>query len=293
MNNSDRLYNEHIVIEGWMRGVLDLKGNELLLFALIFGFSQDGDSYFYGRRSYMKNWLGVSLPTVDSACQSLLDKNLIIKETNTINGMIYNKYKVNLELINEVLKNFIGCKEILYPCKKTLHIDNINNNLDIKERKYKKKEKDEEKLEKARLLLNHWNSKKIIVHKDTLSLLQDIVKIKDNNCKDYTYDSICMFIDRYATILNDKSYFFEYKWSLKDFLKQKNAMPTFAEDGSKWNDYLNRKKTTNYGSKQVKDVPDWYDEYIDEVDKKIENQQNNENKELSQQELEELFRTKK
>lgn len=284
MSNND-LFNEHIVIDGWMRSVLELKGNELLVFALIYGFSQDGDSCFYGRRSYLQKWLGVSLPTIDGAINNLLDKNLIIKETNTINGMVYNKYKVNLETVEGVVKNFIGCKEILYPHQKILHIDNkynssnnninnnniyINNNININNKYID--------------ILEYWNSKNIIKHKESKELFTVIEKA----IKIYGVEEIKKCIDRYHTILNDGNYFFNYKWTLKEFLKQKNAISSFSDEGSKWNDYINRPKVTN-NKKVVKEVPNWYNDYIEES---LENKQQEEKK-YSQQELEELFKFKK
>ena len=282
MSNNE-LFNEHIVIDGWMRSVLELKGNELLAFALIYGFSQDGDSYFYARRSYMQKWLGVSLPTIDSAISNLLDKNLIIKETNTINGMVYNKYKANLELVDGVLKNFIGCKEILYPHQKTLHIynkyNNINNNnIDIDNNiniNINNKYID---------ILEYWNSKNIIKHKES----KELIAVIEKAFKTYGVEEIKKCIDRYHTILTDENYFFNYKWTLKEFLKQKNAISSFSDEGSKWNDYTNRPKVAN-NKKVVKEVPNWYNDYVEES---LDNKKQEE-KQYSQQELEELFKFKK
>ena len=51
--------NNYIVIQGWMINQLNLKGNELLCYALIYGFSQDGKSEFIGSASYIAGWLNI------------------------------------------------------------------------------------------------------------------------------------------------------------------------------------------------------------------------------------------
>lgn len=71
--------NNFIAIQGWMRTKLNLKGNGLLIYALIYGFSQDGESRFKGSRKYIAEWCGCSLDTVDRTLNSLVGKGLIAK----------------------------------------------------------------------------------------------------------------------------------------------------------------------------------------------------------------------
>lgn len=71
--------NNFIAIQGWMRTKLNLKGNGLLIYALIYGFSQDGESRFRGSRKYIADWCGCSLDTVDRTLNSLASKGLIAK----------------------------------------------------------------------------------------------------------------------------------------------------------------------------------------------------------------------
>ena len=70
----------YVVIEKWMTRDLGLRGNELLVYAIIYGFSQDGESRYYGSRRYISEFLNMSLSTVDRTLASLVSKNLIIKE---------------------------------------------------------------------------------------------------------------------------------------------------------------------------------------------------------------------
>lgn len=75
--------NNFIAIQGWMRTRLNLKGNELLIYALVYGFSQDGNSRFTGSRKYIAEWCGCSLDTVDRSLSSLVSKGLLAKYPHT------------------------------------------------------------------------------------------------------------------------------------------------------------------------------------------------------------------
>ena len=47
-------------IEGWMRTELNLKGNELMTYALIYSFQTAYDKPFDGSQAYIAEWLGTS-----------------------------------------------------------------------------------------------------------------------------------------------------------------------------------------------------------------------------------------
>lgn len=102
--------DNYIVILGWMSNELKLTGNELLVFALIYGFSQDGESEFSGSRSYIAKTFNISKPTVDKALKSLLEKRYIEKHKMIINDVQINRYKVSLQVVKEL---YGGSKEIL------------------------------------------------------------------------------------------------------------------------------------------------------------------------------------
>lgn len=66
-----------VTIQGWMRTKLGLKGNELLAYAVIYGFSQTDGAKFTGSRKYLAEWCGCSMATIDRTLNSLVDKGLI------------------------------------------------------------------------------------------------------------------------------------------------------------------------------------------------------------------------
>ena len=77
-------------------------------------------------------------------------------------------------------------------------------------------------------MFNYWNNKKIIKHKE---LKDDTKRAINKAIKNYSIDEIKQAIDIYSEILKS-DYYFNYKWSLKDFLNRSNGISTFMEDGS-------------------------------------------------------------
>jgi hypothetical protein len=67
-------------------------------------------------------------------------------------------------------------------------------------------------------LLNHWNSKKNIVHKYLTDATYGVINAKLDN--GYTKQELALAIDNYDHILKGKQYFWTYKWTLIEFLKR-------------------------------------------------------------------------
>ena len=66
--------SNYITIQGWMMNRLNLKANDLMLFAIIYGFSQDGASEFSGSLKYIQDALNCTRMTAVNALKSLLEK---------------------------------------------------------------------------------------------------------------------------------------------------------------------------------------------------------------------------
>lgn len=128
--------DNYVVIQGWMCNELKLSGNELLVFALIYGFSQDGESEFSGSRSYISETFNISRPTVDKALKSLIEKQLIIKQTTYVNNVQINRYKISLQVVKKLYRGGketlrVGGKETLPNNTTKIKKYSDNNNLDI------------------------------------------------------------------------------------------------------------------------------------------------------------------
>lgn len=72
---------------------LHLSGNELIVYAVIYGFSQDGETWFTGSRSYLAAWCQTSEKSVTYNLNKLLDKNLIEKRQRPEHGRVFNDYR--------------------------------------------------------------------------------------------------------------------------------------------------------------------------------------------------------
>lgn len=98
-------------IWGFMVNRLGLKGIELNIYAIIYGFSQDNGSEFTGSLQYLCDFTGATKPTIIKALKTLLEKGLIIRREENINNIRFSRYK-----IANPIKN-MGGKEILLPVK--------------------------------------------------------------------------------------------------------------------------------------------------------------------------------
>lgn len=133
MTNTRIKDENYYQISGWMINRLKLKGVALSAYAIIYGFTQDGENEFTGSLQYLCDFVGgVSKPTIIKALKELVDRGYIFKREEFINGVQFNRYKVNLQVVN----NFNwGSKETLQDAvnnlaggsKETLHNNNINN----------------------------------------------------------------------------------------------------------------------------------------------------------------------
>lgn len=98
--------NEHyITIMEFMVRDLELSGNELIAYALIYGFSQDGESYFKGSLSYVAKWLNCSKATACTILNKLSDDGFLKKKEKNVNGVRlcdYTAYPIDEKALNEI-----------------------------------------------------------------------------------------------------------------------------------------------------------------------------------------------
>lgn len=69
--------DNYYVVHGWMKTRLGLKGNELLVYAIIYGFSQTEGASFKGSYRYIAEWAGVSERTAVRVIDGLVSKGCL------------------------------------------------------------------------------------------------------------------------------------------------------------------------------------------------------------------------
>ena len=82
----------YIVIQGWMVNELKLKGNGLIIYAIIYGFSQSESQRYTGSLQYLADWTNSTKQGVIKSLKLLIKKGLIMKEEKNINGVKFVEY---------------------------------------------------------------------------------------------------------------------------------------------------------------------------------------------------------
>lgn len=119
----------YIHIPGWAVCELGLKGNELLIYAIIFGFSQEENQTFRGSLRYLMDWTNSSKVTVIKTLKTLLEKDLIGKIERFDNGIKFCDYYVKRTKEQKVVLSTLPVvKKLNHPGKETLP-HNIGDNI--------------------------------------------------------------------------------------------------------------------------------------------------------------------
>lgn len=125
----------YYVVHGWMRE-MGLKGLQLDLYAIIYGFCQDNGSAFYGTISYLEVFTGFSRRAVIDALNDLVGKRFIRKDIEDLGQQVkrvkYSCIKEQIcigsaEFAQEGMQNLQGGCADFAPNKENIYINNINN----------------------------------------------------------------------------------------------------------------------------------------------------------------------
>ena len=93
----------HCVIESWMIDYFNITGDKLIIYAIIYGFSQDGHSMYMGSREYLSKWCGCSVKNVQRILNGLVEDKLILRYK--VVGQKTRGYRANLDKITECIKD--------------------------------------------------------------------------------------------------------------------------------------------------------------------------------------------
>lgn len=99
----------YITIQEWMRTDLKLSGNELIVYAIIYGFSQNKQGEFTGSVQYLADWVGCTKRTVTTILRKFVDEELVKK---TVVQLDNNSKRVSYQANVGVGKNFLGGEKI-------------------------------------------------------------------------------------------------------------------------------------------------------------------------------------
>lgn len=109
----------YITIQGWMRTELNLKGNDLIVYAIIYGFSQTDSQRFTGSLQYLADWCGSTKQGIQKNLKNLINMGLIQKYDIVKNNVKFCEYScIVCNLVSQGMQ--LSC------------MNNIDNNIDKK-----------------------------------------------------------------------------------------------------------------------------------------------------------------
>lgn len=115
----------YITIQGWMLTDLSLKGNELIIYACIYGFTQAENQVFSGSLQYLADWTNSTKQGVSKCLKSLVNKGYIEKNDKIINGVKFCEYYTTN--VNDVCNKVYECMQ--QSCTPTMQ-QSLTNNID-------------------------------------------------------------------------------------------------------------------------------------------------------------------
>lgn len=137
-------------VQSWMVNKLKLTGNNLVIYAIIHGFSMEENSWFSGSIQYLCAWTNSTKQGVYKNLKYLCENGFLLKKSETINGVIFNSYKTAIpensdkdtpvknnekeHTIAEVgggKQSLQGVNKVYYPSKQSLPSNIVNNIVNI------------------------------------------------------------------------------------------------------------------------------------------------------------------
>lgn len=98
--------NNYFSVQGWMVTKMNLSGNDLLIYAIIYGFSQTTDQHFTGSLQYLADFTNSTRRGVQKNLESLIKKGHIRKIEKVINNVKFCDYSVT--------ESYRGCRTEFY-----------------------------------------------------------------------------------------------------------------------------------------------------------------------------------
>nr|UVM97173.1 MAG: replication initiator protein A [Bacteriophage sp.] len=193
--------NNFIAIQGWMRTKLELKGYQLIVYALIYGFSQDENSKFSGTRRYIAEWCGCSMKTVDNTLTSLLAKRLIVKHEKYVNGIRMCDYTAAPPEIATRQNDTQTPSDMQAPANTTIGYDEPEPQPLINEPQAPSQPKEPDPIEEV---IGHLNRRAGTHYKATTANTRKLIKARLK--EGFTVDEIKLVIDKKcADWINDRN----------------------------------------------------------------------------------------
>ena len=209
----------YITVQGFMLTDLKLKGNELLIYACIYGFSQTENQVFNGGLQYLADWVNSTKQSVIKCLKSLEEKGYIIKKEKYINGVKSCEYYTTE--LNTLLN------KVEYPIKQSLTggiKQSLTNNIEL-----------DKLLDNIKEIVGYLNAKLGTRYLPANEKTQRLITARFNENRKYTVADFKEVIDKKVK-----------EWKGTEMEKYLRPETLF---GTKFESYLNQKEATGRNSK--------------------------------------------
>ena len=209
----------YITVQGFMLTDLKLKGNELLIYACIYGFSQTENQVFNGGLQYLADWVNSTKQSVIKCLKSLEEKGYIIKKEKYINGVKSCEYYTTE--LNTLLN------KVEYPIKQSLAggtKQSLTNNIEL-----------DKLLDNIKEIVGYLNAKLGTRYLPANEKTQRLITARFNENRKYTVADFKEVIDKKVK-----------EWKGTEMEKYLRPETLF---GTKFESYLNQKEATGRNSK--------------------------------------------
>ncbi len=188
-----------IVVQSFMVKDLKLKGNELIVYAIIYGFSQDGENRFTGSLQYICDWTNSTKQGIMKTLKSLVEKGLVEKTEVYKNGVKFVEYHVTefttmqQSLTGNTTKFTEGMQQSLTGDIQQSLPNNISTNkiTHIKDKKERKKESTYDAIISE------------LVQEEVKPIVYEFIKMRDFIKKPMTDFALKKMLNKLAKLSND------------------------------------------------------------------------------------------
>lgn len=91
--------NDYVTIQGWMISELGLKGVRLITYAIIYSFSRDGHSEYYGSQQYIADFVCTDKAAISKALAQLVEDGLIVRRQIECKTGVRYAYRAKLPIV--------------------------------------------------------------------------------------------------------------------------------------------------------------------------------------------------
>ena len=178
--------------------------------------SLDNADGCFAKNSYFAEFFSLKTTRVSQIINNLVKKGYINAEyqregREVVKRVLTINCKNLFNFLYEPLKKSV--RTPLKNCKDNNTINNTINNIYI-----------------------YWNSKNIIKHKEINNKIEKSIK---KILKTYSQEEIKKTIDNYSEVLKSNDHFFDYKWSIYDFLNR--GFERFHDNSDPWENFKKKK----------------------------------------------------